>query len=83
MSKYLLKTVETYRVDTEEEADALIDEAKKDSVYALEKFSSQYKTRKSKGEVIDDYYKVILTKSFTSDKEPDEQCSITYSNGMF
>lgn len=83
MSKYLLKTVETYRVDTEEEADALIDEAKKDNVYALEKFSSQYKTRKSKGEVIDDYYKVILTKSFTSEKEPDEQCSITYSNGMF
>lgn len=83
MSKYLLKTVETYRVDTEEEADALIDEAKKDTVYALEKFSSQYKTRKQKGEVIDDYYKVILTKGFTSEKEPDEQCSITYSDSVF
>lgn len=83
MSKYLLKTVETYRVDSEEEADKLIMEAKEDSVYTLEKFSSQYKTRKAKGEIIDDYYKVILTKSFTSEKEPDEQCSVTYSNGMF
>ena len=83
MSKYLLKTVETYRVDTEEEADKLITEAKENSVYALEKFSSQYKTRKSKGEVIDDYYKVILTKSFTSEKEPDAQCSITYSDSVF
>ena len=51
--KYLLKTTEVYRVDSEAEAAQLIDDAKKESGYILGKYASQYKERKQKGEVID------------------------------
>ena len=76
--KYLLKTTEEYRVSTEEEATQLIEESKKESGYILQKYSSQYKERKQKGEVIDAYFKVTLTKYFTSEKEPEFQTKITY-----
>jgi len=76
--KYLLKTTEEYRVSTEEEATQLIDEAKKESGYILQKYGSQYKERKQKGEVIDSYYKVTLVKTFTEEKEPNFQTKVTY-----
>ena len=37
MSKYLVSTVETYRVDTEAEATKAIEEAKNDDAYVLGK----------------------------------------------
>ncbi len=76
--KYLLKTTEVYRVDSEAEAAQLIDDAKKESGYILGKYASQYKERKQKGEVIDSYWKVTLTKEFTSEKEPELQTIINY-----
>lgn len=78
MSKYLISTVETYRVDSEPEAVALIEEAKKGS-YSLGKYSTEYKERKSKGEVIDSFYKVTLTKLFNDIKEPDIEIEINYN----
>ena len=76
--KYLLKVTEEYRVSTEEEAIQLIEEAKKESGYILQKYGSQYKERKQKGEVIDSYFKVTLVKIFTDEKEPNFQTKITY-----
>jgi len=76
--KYLLKTTEEYRVSTEDEATQLIEEAKKESGYILQKYGSQYKERKQKGEVIDSYYKVTLVKLFTEEKEPNFQTKVTY-----
>lgn len=76
--KYLLKTTEEYRVSTEEEATQLIEESKKEAGYILQKYSSQYKERKAKGEVIDAYFKVTLTKFFTDEKEPEFQTKVTY-----
>jgi hypothetical protein len=76
--KYLLKVTEEYRVSTEEEATQLIEEAKKESGYILQKYGSQYKERKQKGEVIDSYFKVTLVKIFTDEKEPNFQTKITY-----
>lgn len=76
--KYLLKTTEEYRVSTEDEATQLIEEAKKESGYILQKYGSQYKERKQKGEVIDSYYKVTLVKHFTEEKEPNFQTKVTY-----
>lgn len=76
--KYLLKTTEEYRVSTEDEATQLIDEAKKESGYILQKYGSQYKERKQKGEVIDSYFKVTLVKMFTEEKEPIFQTKVTY-----
>lgn len=78
MSRYLIKTVEQYRVDSETEAKTLIEEAKKDKGYTLAKYSSEYKERKQKGEVIDAWYRVTLNKNFTDEREPDCTVNITY-----
>ena len=67
--KYLLNAVETYRVDNEEEANALIEKAKNSGV--LNKYTCGYKERKQKGEVVDSWYRVTLTKVFTDEKIPE------------
>lgn len=77
--KYLIGTVETYRVDSEPEAVAAIEEAKRNKNFVLTKSSTEYKEVKAKGEVIDTYYKVTLTKKFTDIKEPTCQVSVDYS----
>ena len=51
--RYLIKVTEQYRCDTEEEARVLIEEAKKDNQYTVIKSSSEIKTVKSKGEIVD------------------------------
>ena len=68
MSKYLCKTIETYRVDTEEEANILIEENKNQTTFELVKYSSEYKTRKSKGEIVDEYWIVSLSKFLGTSK---------------
>lgn len=78
--KYLISTVETYRVSTEEEVKKMIEEAKEDNHFILSKYTSEYKERKQKGEVIDCYYKVTLTKKFTDEKDPEFYTEISYSN---
>ena len=78
MSKYLVSTTETYRVDTENEATRAIEEAKQDSSYVLGKYTSEHKERKSKGEVIDEYWKLTLTKLFNDIKEPDSIVNVSY-----
>lgn len=77
--RYLIKTVETYRADTEAEAKGVIEEAKQAGEYTLTKYSSEKKEIKAKGDVIDEYYKVDLTKVFNADiKEPINIASVTY-----
>lgn len=78
MSKYLVSTTETYRVDTENEATRAIEEAKQDGSYILGKYTSEHKERKSKGEVIDEYWKLTLTKLFNDIKEPDSIVNVSY-----
>lgn len=78
--KYLLKTVETYRVASEDEAKKLIEEAKKDKNFTLVKYLSEIREQKSKGEVIDSWYRVTLTKSFTDEKEPDATVTVNYQS---
>lgn len=78
MSKYLISTVETYRVDTETEATKVIEDAKKDGSYILGKYTSEHKERKSKGEVIEEFWKVALTKNFNDIKEPDSIVEVNY-----
>ena len=80
--KFLLKTVETYRVDTEAEATQLIEEAKKK--FTVSKAISEKKSRKAKGEIIDEWVRVTITKEFTEEKEPDDVVSVNYkSEGYF
>lgn len=83
MSKYLISTCETYRIDTESEVLKEIEIAKNDNRFILHKYTSERKDVKSKGEVIDSYYKVTFTKVFDDIKNPAGEASIEYKNGAF
>lgn len=81
MSKYLINTTEVYRIDNEAEATSFIENSKKDNPYILVKYSNEYKERKQKGEVIDSFYKVTLTKNFNDIREPEDQIDVNYILG--
>lgn len=85
MSKYLCQVQEIYRVDSEAEAAALIEEAKSDHRFTLLKSSTEYKTVKAKGEIVDEYWKTTLVKHFTELKEPDRTVEVNYhvEDGVF
>jgi len=76
---YLIKTTEQYRVGSETEAKKLIESAKADKAYTLNKYSSEYKCAKSKGEIIDEWFRVILVKEFNTEKEPDCYAEVEYT----
>ena len=76
--KYLIKSVETYRVATEAEAAQVIEEAKKDTRFALVKYESVHKEKKAKGEVIDEWCRVTLHKVFNDEVEPDSYVKVDY-----
>jgi hypothetical protein len=75
---YLIKTVEQYRVGTEAEAKKLIEDAKAEKGYTLSKYSSEYKCAKAKGEIVDEWFRVVLTKEFNVEKEPYCTVEVTY-----
>lgn len=79
--KYLLETTECYRVDNEATAQEIINEAKASNQYVLKKYTTQYKERKAKGEVVDAWYKVTLVKGFTDEKEPEGTMEVEYKEG--
>lgn len=83
MAKHLISVTEVYRVDSEEEAARVINEAKEDSKYSLSKYSSVYKERKKQGEIVDEWYRLTLTKVFDDEKEPVSEVSIDYQIGAF
>lgn len=68
--KYLITTTEVYRFSSEDEATNFIEAAKKESGYVLTKHTVEYKERKQKGEVVDAYWKLSITKKFADEKEP-------------
>ena len=77
--KYLIKSVETYRVATEAEAAQVIEEAKKDNRFSLVKYESVHKEKKAKGEVIDEWCRVTLYKVFNDEVEPDSYVKVDYT----
>lgn len=77
--KFLLEVTESYRVNSQAEVDSLIEQAKTSNEYALVKYNCQQKEQKQKGEIIDSWFKVSLTKRFNIEKEPDRDVSISYS----
>ena len=77
--KYLIKSVETYRVATEAEAAQVIEEAKKDNRFSLIKYESVHKEKKAKGEVIDEWCRVTLYKVFNDEVEPDSYVKVDYT----
>lgn len=65
MNFELMKQTDEIRVDTEEEAKALIEsfkeKAKKEG-FEITNYSSTLKEKKSKGEIISSYYLIKITK---------------------
>ena len=80
--KYLLTTTEVYRVESENEAKKMIEEAKEDNHFILKKYTSEYKEKKQKGEVIDTYWKVSLVKTFTREKDPQFRTVVSYASDV-
>lgn len=78
MAKYLVSVVETYRVDSEEEAVRLIEESKQSNKYVLAKYSNEHKEVKQKGEIVDEFQKVSLTKIVNDIKDPYIETQIEY-----
>ena len=76
--RYLIQVTETYRVDSEDQVKEMIEEAKADNRFLLLKYTSQYKERKAKGEVIDSWYKVTFTKGFCDERDPEATAEIDY-----
>lgn len=78
MSKYLCSVVETYRVDSEHEADELIAAARSSNLYDLKRSNVQKKEVKSKGEIMDEFFLVSLAKNIQDPKEPEIQIELNY-----
>lgn len=76
--KFLLTTTESYRIDTEKEVETAIQEAKEDPSFILKKYDRTFKEKKLKGEVVDSYFILKLTKQFNEEKEPISEVSISY-----
>lgn len=78
MSKYLISSVDTYRVDSEIEAKELIEAAKADPMFNLKKYTTEKKCTKSKGEIVDEWLRVSLQREFTSEKEPEGMFEVSF-----
>lgn len=68
MSKFLTTVVETYRVDSEAEVEVMLEKAKSDNCFTLVKYTSEKKSKKAQGEIIDEWYKLSLHKAFNDEK---------------
>ena len=78
MSRYLLKVVDTYRVATIDDVEALHQELLEDSNFNLTAFSYKTKYIKQKGDIVDEYQVVTATKIFDDEKDPSRHVSISY-----
>lgn len=79
MAHYLISTTEVYRVDSESECAEIIDAAKRNPQFELKKYTSVKKERKQKGEVVDEWYNLSLTKVFDDEKEPICTVEVAYN----
>ena len=77
---HLIKTTEVYRVETEDEAKKFIEEQKQNDSYEMIKYSSEYKTKKAKGEIEDEWFRVTLVKNFDDEKDPIGSVKISYED---
>lgn len=78
MSKYLISAVDTYRVGTVGEVEALHDALLKDKHFTLVEYSYKTKEIKNKGEVVEEYQLVKAKKIFNDEKDPDNWNDVFY-----
>ena len=65
MSRILIKTQETYRVELQTEVEQLLEDAQNDSSFELKGHSATKKTTKN-----DEYFVVTLKKQYNDEKTP-------------
>lgn len=70
MAKYLINRTDIFRVDNEQEAKDFIEELKKTSGGDVVKHSIECKEQKSKGELIQSWYRVTVKTVYNEEKEP-------------
>jgi hypothetical protein len=75
---HLIKVEETYRADSEKEAAKLINDAKNNNSFTLSKYTSVHRELKQKGEVVDEWQRVTLTKIIDDEREPIGSTVISY-----
>ena len=73
---YLIETTEIYRVESEDDAKELVEEAKRTST--VSKYSCVYKEKKVNGEVVDSWYRVSIKKKWGEEKEPCGATKVSY-----
>ena len=73
--KYLLKTTDTYRVDTLTEVELLRKEMENDTWFDVSSFSYVYKY---KPKLDEEYYVVTVKKNITAENMPDRQVKVKY-----
>ena len=76
--KFLISTTEVHRVDTENEAVMLIEDAKKDGNFILTKYSTEHKEKKAKGEIVEEYQLVKAKLEFNAEKDPEQHILVSY-----
>lgn len=76
---YLLKTKEVYRVEDEESARAIIENAKADGYGDIINYTCKFKEKKAtKNSDYESWYLVSLEREFCKEKEPDGFASVSY-----
>lgn len=73
--KYLLRTSDTYKVDTLEEVEKLRKEMENSTWFSVGSFSYSYKY---KPKLDEEYYLVTVKKNITSENMPDRQVKVVY-----
>lgn len=78
MAAYLVKSVETYRLPTEEAVDKFLNELKENPIFEIIKYTSTKRDVKEKGEIVESFYRVEVTKKFNDEKFPGSEIDIIY-----
>ena len=79
MTKYLISAVNTVRVHTVSDVEALHEELKNNPKFELIQFSYTTKDVKVKREVVSQYQLVKYKIIFTDEKEPEAQFEVEYN----
>ena len=78
---YLINTVDTYRVPTVEDVEALHETLKNDPNFTLASFSYKTKYIKEKGQIVEEYQLVKAKIVVNNEKEPESKADIVLGLG--
>ena len=76
--KFLTKVTETYRMNSDEEVKAFLEELKNDPYFEVISYNSKKKEKTKGGEVVDSWILFTVTKRFNKEAEPDFPIAISY-----